>query len=142
MVVGNARRPCVLKTIMNQLPVIYSSLKNFFWLVLQSLYTGSPAISGRCSQNSLPRSKSCFASYTAPAHPNAKKLISRNKSIKCVFLPPNTTSVIQPMGQGVIVAYKLLYKKKFLEEAMVVLENENDSEEDMRSQDAAKFVRI
>jgi hypothetical protein len=36
------------------------------------------------------------------------------------------------MNQGVIVAYRRLYKKKFLEDVMVVLENEDDSEKDTR----------
>ena len=38
-----------------------------------------------------------------PAHPHVKGL----KSVKLVFLPPNTTSVIQPMDQGVIRNYTI-----------------------------------
>ena len=39
----------------------------------------------------------------------------------------------RPMDQAGIVACKRLYKKKFLEEAMVVLEDEQDRENDTRS---------
>jgi hypothetical protein len=42
-----------------------------------------------------------------PAHPHVKGL----KSVKLVFLPPNTTSVTQPMDQGVIRNLKLHYRK-------------------------------
>ena len=41
-----------------------------------------------------------------PAHPNVHNL----KAIQLVFLPPNTTSKIQPMDQGVIRALKAFYR--------------------------------
>ena len=36
----------------------------------------------------------------APAHPSEEKLVSHDGKIKVLYLPPNTTSVIQPMDQG------------------------------------------
>ena len=68
----------------------------------------------------------------APAHHNSEKLVSNDGKVKCIFLPPNTTSILQPMDQGVIVACKRLYKKKFLEEVLVVLEDEQGHENDTR----------
>ena len=42
-----------------------------------------------------------------PVHPQVKNL----KSIKLLFLPPNTTSQIQPMDQNVIISLKAQYSK-------------------------------
>jgi len=36
----------------------------------------------------------------APSHPSEEELMKRD--IKAIFLPPNVTSLIQPMDQGVI----------------------------------------
>lgn len=70
----------------------------------------------------------------APAHPSIEKLCSRDGRIKCLMLPPNTISLIQPMDQGINLACKRMYPKKFLDEVMVVLEDEADKETDTRGQ--------
>ena len=41
-----------------------------------------------------------------PAHPHIENL----KAIKLFFLPPNTTSITQPMDQGVIRSLKAIYR--------------------------------
>ena len=46
------------------------------------------------------------------AHPPAQELVSGN--IFAVFLPPNVTSLIQPMDQGIIANIKHIYKAAFL----------------------------
>lgn len=45
-----------------------------------------------------------------PAHPHIADL----KSITLVFLPPNTTSVLQPMDQGIIRALKAHFRKNLV----------------------------
>ena len=68
----------------------------------------------------------------APAHPHADKLVSRDGRIRVVFLPPNTTSLIQPMDQGVVMATKRIYTRKHLDEVLVVIPDEDDEIEDTR----------
>ena len=51
------------------------------------------------------------------------KLIESLTNVKVFFLPPNTTSVIQPMDQGIIAAFKCHYRK------LVVLDMLNQIEE-------------
>ena len=35
-------------------------------------------------------------------------------NVTLVFLPPNVTSVVQPLDQGIIASFKIQYKKKLL----------------------------
>jgi hypothetical protein len=70
----------------------------------------------------------------APAHPRLEKICSREVRIKCLLLPPDITALFQSLDQGVIPAFKRMYQKKFLEEIMVVLEEEADKETDTQSQ--------
>ena len=42
------------------------------------------------------------------AHPNINEFLT---NIKLVFLPPNTTSILQPMDSGVILNFKVNYRK-------------------------------
>ncbi len=61
----------------------------------------------------------------APAHPSTEVLQSKDGKVKSMFLPPNTTSILQPMDQGILEATKRLYKKSLLRH--IVLENEANS---------------
>ena len=46
------------------------------------------------------------------AHPKIDGL----KAVKLVWLPPNTTSLTQPMDQGIIATLKSLYRKKLIQD--------------------------
>ena len=50
----------------------------------------------------------------------------KDQQIRCVFLPPNTTSLIQPMDQSMLQAIKMLYRCDLLMKA-VDREEEEDS---------------
>jgi hypothetical protein len=57
------------------------------------------------------------------AHPRLTCL----RAISLFFLPPNTTSVLQPLDQGVIYSFKMLYRKKILKKLISVIESEGNS---------------
>jgi hypothetical protein len=48
------------------------------------------------------------------AHPPATELVSERGNIFAAFLPPNVTSAIQSMDQGVIENLKSIYRRNFL----------------------------
>ncbi len=50
----------------------------------------------------------------APCHPDVDYLESNDGQITCLYLPPNTTSIIQPMDQGVLETIKRQYKRDLL----------------------------
>ena len=56
---------------------------------------------------------------TCSAHPNEDELVSRDGKIRAKFLPPNVTSLIQPMDQGVLESIKRRYKRKILEKLIL-----------------------
>ncbi|GBM71420.1 hypothetical protein AVEN_129050-1 [Araneus ventricosus] len=49
-----------------------------------------------------------------PGHPSAEELCTDDGEISTMFLSPNTTVLIQPMGQNVIPNIKLGYRKLLL----------------------------
>jgi hypothetical protein len=52
-----------------------------------------------------------LTSDSAPAHPSV--LCTQDGNFRRMFLPKNTTSIIPPMYQGIILATKILYRKRF-----------------------------
>ncbi|KFD49656.1 hypothetical protein M514_09488 [Trichuris suis] len=62
----------------------------------------------------------------APAHPVVDLLNSVDELVTVKFFPPNVTSFIQPMDQGVIRSFKALYRKNLLRELLI---NDNSSAE-------------
>ena len=59
----------------------------------------------------------------APSHPDVESLCSSDGEISCLYLPPNTTSLIQPMDQGVLETIKRRYKCDLL---LRLLNEENE----------------
>ena len=62
----------------------------------------------------------------APSHPSLSTLVSADGKIKCLFLPPNVTSLIQPMDQGVLENIKRRYKRHLLR-MLLLGSSEHDS---------------
>lgn len=60
----------------------------------------------------------------APAHPT--DVDSLNDNIKVQFLPPNTTSLIQPMDQGVIATFKSYYVRRTFEKLLSAIDGTDE----------------
>ena len=58
--------------------------------------------------------KSLLFQDNAPSHPNINSVISNDGLISCLYLPPNNTSLIQLMDQGVLQTLERLYERDLL----------------------------
>uniref|UniRef100_A0A8C0GDB3 DDE-1 domain-containing protein n=1 Tax=Chelonoidis abingdonii TaxID=106734 RepID=A0A8C0GDB3_CHEAB len=59
----------------------------------------------------------------APGHP--AHLDDFHPNVKVVFLPPNTTSILQPMDQGAIANFKAYYLRRIFAEAVKATDRES-----------------
>lgn len=104
MLVYQAENPRALKGISKgELPVIWKSNRKA-WVtiaVFDDWFTNHfvPGVKRYCTSKDIPF-KVLLILDNAPGHP--AHLDDCNPNIKVVYLPPNTTSLIQPMDQGVI----------------------------------------
>ena len=140
-IVGSAMRPRAIKDVMHSLPVhYYSSRKAWFTsdIIKRYLFDHAFLEIRRYQEDVLKiqpdRVRAIVLMDNCPAHPPENELMSDDGRIRCIFLPKNTTSIIQPMDQGIIYAAKRIYRRNFLTEVMVVSEPEDSDEEDTRGQ--------
>ena len=111
MVIGKSKKPKAFKNIhVQSLPVYYKNQKSawmdadlfkkcFFDEFVYNMETFLR------SQN-LPK-KAILLLDNAPSHPNDDELVSGD--IKTIYLPPNVTSLIQPLDLGVLENMKRNY---------------------------------
>ena len=102
-VIGNSKKPRCFKNV-RQLPCRYRAQKKS-WMtgVLFEEWIRKLDSSFRAQSREV-----TLLIDNCPAHPEIKNLTN----IKLIFLPPNTTSVLQPMDQGVTRSLKAHYQKK------------------------------
>ena len=83
-----------------------------------------PAVKQHLQAKGLP-CKAILLIDNCAAHPDEDLLCSHDGQMKAVFLPPNTTSVIQPLDGGILETAKRNYRKRLLQR--VLTENEGES---------------
>ncbi|XP_045704957.1 tigger transposable element-derived protein 1-like isoform X1 [Phyllostomus hastatus] len=92
------------------LPVVWCSNGND-WLtpnIFQDWFTGCfcPAVESYCASHGLPH-RALLLLDSAPCHPT--HLGSLSAHVRVEFLPKNTSTLIQPMNQSIIAAFKAHY---------------------------------
>lgn len=73
-----------------------------------------PNVKVFCRDNGVPYKVLLLLDNAPPSHPASSVLRSADGCVTTLFLPPNTTSLIQPMDQGILEACKKRYKRKLL----------------------------
>lgn len=100
LVIGKSKAPRCFKKVKN-LPVDYTSNKNA-WMTA-SIFENYLREWDSKLQNQ--KKKIALILDNCTAHPNLTF-----KNIQLFFLPPNTTSIIQPLDQGIIKTFKTYYR--------------------------------
>uniref|UniRef100_A0A8C4RA68 HTH CENPB-type domain-containing protein n=1 Tax=Eptatretus burgeri TaxID=7764 RepID=A0A8C4RA68_EPTBU len=127
LLVYHSENPRAFKGILKaSLPVIWKSnpkawvtlpvFEDWFW------HHFVPEVKLYCAKNNLPF-KILLVLDNAPGHPAF--LDDFHPDIKVLYLPPNTTTLLQPMDQGVIASFKAYYLRRTFSQATKATEGEN-----------------
>lgn len=114
LVIGKSKKPRCFKNV-HSLPVTYEN-NTKSWM---TSHIFEKWLRNWDSQLKSRGNKILLLVDNCPAHPAIPNL----KCIKLVFLPPNVTSVLQPMDQGVIKALKTQYRKLQVLQMLQNIEN-------------------
>lgn len=107
MVIGKAARPRALKNVpLNRLPATWTSNKKA-WMTRSIMTDWLLDMDKRMG---FQKRKILLFLDNAGSHHRELNL----KNIKIIFLPPNTTSVCQPLDQGIIQNFKFFYRRQIL----------------------------
>ena len=109
----------------SQLPVIWKSNKKV-WVTLivfkdWFFHHFIPEVKLYCQENDIPF-KILLILDNAPGHP--PYLDDLDPDVKAVYLPPNTTSLLQPMDQGVIANFKKYYIRRTYRQVLKAVEED------------------
>ena len=113
---------CFTRAEMNNLPVVYKAQKNAwvnctifsFWFHEKFV----PHVQEELRKIGK-EPKAVLIMHNCAAHPDEELLISRDGLVKALFLPPNVTSLILLMDQGVLEALKWRYRKSLLRDILL-----------------------
>lgn len=114
--IGKFRSPRCFKHVnMNCLPLKYDASKNS-WMTAGIFHKWfheqfAPAVKSHLRLQGM-EEKAILLLDNCPAHPPAEQLVSGDITVH--YLPKNTTSVIQPLDQGIIKNFKANYRKELM----------------------------
>ena len=119
--IHRSQHPRAIKDIMNSLPVVYKAQKNA-WLD-ETIFTDwfqnefKPAVRAY-QQESGVTGKVMLLLNNCIAHKLMSVQFPEDPQFEILFLPPNTTTVIQPMDQGVILKAKRVFHCRMLRQVV------------------------
>ncbi|XP_046616864.1 jerky protein homolog-like isoform X1 [Neodiprion virginianus] len=128
LIIRKSSKPKGLKNLLpNMLPVYYTRQKSA-WMnsaIFEKWFKEEfvPTVSDFLREKGLPQ-KAMLLIGNAPSHPSTEVLTVGDITTR--FLPPNVTSLIQPMDQGIIENVKRRYRNKLL---MHILNDQCDGKE-------------
>ncbi|XP_045130416.1 tigger transposable element-derived protein 7-like [Portunus trituberculatus] len=149
LVVSKAKQPRCLRGHMNKLPVVYDHsakawftvriFKNWFFnnFVSQVIRYQTQVLKVNRDQV-----RALLLLDNAPAHPPSSELVADHGHIHVKFLPANTILLIQHMDQGIIVAFKHLYRTRFLEDMIVMIDAEEKNVGQLTLDNLKKYNRM
>ncbi|XP_053969096.1 jerky protein homolog-like [Anastrepha ludens] len=126
LLIGKSKNPRAFKNV-KKLPVVYKN-QNKAWMT-SALFTEwfddvfIPDVK-KYQKKINKKGNVLLLLDNAPTHPSESLLERENGRFKALFLPPNVTSLLQPMDQGIIECLKRLYKKQLLRKLLLADENE------------------
>lgn len=126
MLIGKSAKPRALKNITpSALPVTYINQKSA-WMdknIFKKWFFESfvPETKKYLKEKNLPP-KAILTLDNAGSHPDEEEL--KCGEIRALFLPPNVTSLIQPMDQGVFECLKKKYRRRLLQRLLQTTEGE------------------
>lgn len=116
-VIGKSKNPRCFKNV-KTMPIQYEANKKA-WVTSEIFATWVRKLDRKFASQDR---KIVLIVDNCPAHP----VMSNLKSIKLVFLPPNTTSHTQPMDQGVIRNLKTQYRKLVIQKQLRAIETSSE----------------
>ena len=113
MVIGKSNKPRCFKNV-KTLPVQYRANKRA-WMTGELFTDWVQKFNQRMASKNR---RVLLILDNCPAHPNVPNLTS----VRLIFLPPNTTSVTQPLDQGIIQSVKLRYRRFLLQSRLQAID--------------------
>ena len=124
--IGKAKNPRCFRMIDQAMPVVYRNQRNDWvdTIIYNDWFQNCFAPDVKKMVTELVTElglepRAIFILDNCSAHPSEDELISEDGQIVAKFLPPNvTSSLIQPMDQGVLECLKRIYRKSVLRELL------------------------